>query len=394
MTNHSGATGASGRPGRDTIGTIEDLHASATKLTGLDDFGPDDYRDALEVLLDSYETEAGLTPWGNKSVRASLRGALAARSLAEAAWTQYPEHAEVTIEQPVFVTGIPRTGTTALHRLLCADPSHQGLEVWLTEAPQPRPSAESLGDNSDYQALRARFERFNSTHPDFAGVHYVTADTVEECWRLLHQSMRSVSFESLAHIPSYSRWLAGQDWTDTYRRYKRNLQLIGLNDQDRRWVLKNPCHLVALDAIMAVFPDALIVVTHRDPRIAVASACSLSAQARDGESTVYRGAVIGRDQLDLLSREAQIFAAARAKYDPAQFIDVQYQDFASDPLGTVEGVYRHFGLPLLAEAREAIASAHTDSLHGERRPSHHYTLEEFGLTAEEVTERFAGYAAG
>jgi hypothetical protein len=244
--------------------------------------------------------------------------------------------------------------------------------------------------NLTYQALRAGFDQFHRDNPDFAGVHYMTADTVEECWRLLRQTLRSVAFESLAHIPTYSQWLAGQDWTGAYRRYKRNLQLIGLNDQDRRWVLKNPSHLVALDAIMEVFPDALIVVTHRDPRIAVASACSLSAQASEGESTVFRGEVIGRDQLELLSREARTFAAARRSYDPAQFLDVQYDDFTADPLGTAESVYRHFELPLSYEARKAMAAAHAESVEGEARPSHRYTLGDFGLTAEEVAERFAG----
>src|SRR5258708_40372904 len=123
----------------DRIATAGDLHAAATRLTGLADFGADDYRDGLDVLLESYGRDAGLTPAGIKVTRALLRGALTARLLSEAAWAQYPEYAGVAIERPVFVTGLPRSGTTALHRLLVADPAHQGLELWLTEVPQPRP---------------------------------------------------------------------------------------------------------------------------------------------------------------------------------------------------------------------------------------------------------------
>lgn len=128
---------------RTNVGTVEDLHASATKACGLDDFGTDDdnYREALGVLLDSYARDADLTEVGSKMSRFFLRNALVARLLSEAAWKQHPEHADVTIERPIFVTGLPRTGTTALHRLLTADPAHQGLELWLAEFPQPRPRA-------------------------------------------------------------------------------------------------------------------------------------------------------------------------------------------------------------------------------------------------------------
>src|SRR6476659_2391630 len=117
--------------GRDDVGTIDDLHASATKVVGLTDFGDDGYREGLAVLLESYAKEAELTPFGNKVNRAFLRGALIARLLSEAAWQRFPEHAEVAIERPIFVTGLPRSGTTAVHRLLNADPAHQGLEMWL-----------------------------------------------------------------------------------------------------------------------------------------------------------------------------------------------------------------------------------------------------------------------
>ena len=112
----------------------------------------------------------------------------------------------------------------------------------------------------------------------------MAADQVEECWQLLRQSMRSISFECLAHLPGYSSWLRGQDWTGAYRRHRRNLQLIGLPDRDRRWVLKNPSHLFALDALLRVYPDALVIQTHRDPRTAIASVCSLAAQATAGWS--------------------------------------------------------------------------------------------------------------
>src|SRR5215470_975463 len=375
--------------GPDGIGSPGDLHASATKITGLADFGAGDYRDGLAVLLDSCAREAGLTEAGTKVFRAFLRGALVARLLSEAGWARYPEHAGVAIERPIFVTGLPRTGTTALHRLLTADPAHQGPELWLTEVPQPRPPRETWAGDPVFGRIQAMYERHHVAHPEFMGVHYMAADQVEECWQLLRQSMRSVSWECLAHLPSYSAWLAGQDWTSAYRRHRRNLQLIGLPDRGRRWVLKNPSHLFALDALLAAYPDALVVQTHRAPEVAIASACSLAAQASAGWSSVFAGGVIGRDQLELWARGLERFTAERARHDQARFFDVGYDDFAADPVRTVESVYGHFGWPLSGRAAAAMRGLHERSASA-ARPAHHYALSDFGLTGEQVDERFQG----
>jgi Sulfotransferase family len=375
---------------RDDVGTVADLRMSASRITGLTDFGPDDYTDGLAVLLESYARDADLTPLGRKRSRGMLRGALTSRLLSQAAWQAYPEHAAVRIERPVFVTGLPRTGTTALHRLLTADPGHQGLEMWLIEVPQPRPPRDTWAANPVFQQLQAAFEQHHIAHPEFMGVHYMAADQVEECWQLLRQSMRSISYECLAHLPGYSAWLRGQDWTAAYHRHRRNLQLIGLNEVGRRWVLKNPSHLFALDALLAVYPDALVIQTHRDPRTAIASVCSLAAQATDGWSGTFRGAVLGQDQLDLWARGLDCFTAARARYDPAQFYDVQYETFTADPVGTVAAIYGHFGLPLTPAAKRAMHALHAASTAGHARPAHHYTLADFGLTPAGVDARFGG----
>ena len=366
------------------LGTVDDLHASASRITGLTDFGPDDYTDGLGVLLESYARDAGLTPRGEKAARALLRGALVARLLIEAGWQRHPGYAEVPAARPVFVTGLPRTGTTALHRLLVADPAHQGLELWLAEAPQPRPPRAAWADDPVFQFVQAACARHHVEHPEFMGVHYIAADQVEECWQLLRQSMRSVSWECLAHLPSYSAWLRGQDWTGAYRRHRRNLQLIGLGDE-RRWVLKNPSHLFALDALLAVYPDALIVQTHRAPEVAIASVCSLAAQATAGWSDTFAGEVIGRDQLELWASGLERFGAERARHDAARFFDVSYDDLVADPVGTAEAVYAHFGLPLggaAADAMRALAGG------GRGGSAHRYALADFGLTAAEVVERF------
>ena len=377
---------------RTHVGTVEDLEASATRLTTLTDFGRDDYREGLGVLLDSYARDEQLTELGCRVKRSELRGALVARLMSELGFAQHDVDDSV-ITRPIFVTGIPRTGTTALHRLLAADPNHQGLEQWLCEFPQPRPPRETWPDNPVFQQIQAGFAKFYEAKPDFAGVHYINADTVEECWQLLRQSAMSISYETLGHLPTYSAWLAAQDWTPAYRRHRRNLALIGSNEPHQRWVLKNPSHLFALDALLAVYPDAIVVQTHREIRTTLASSCSLSALATEGYSTTFVGAQIGRDQLEMLGRGADLFMATRDRHDQAHFYDVAFDDLARDPVGTVEAVYRHFGLPWDESVRAAVVAEDAASRSGSRAPSHRYSLADFGLAPEEVDERFAAYSA-
>ncbi|OBJ91668.1 sulfotransferase [Mycobacterium gordonae] len=377
---------------RTDVGTVDDLHASATKLTGLDDFGTDDdnYREALSVLLDSYKREAGLTALGSKMNRFFLRGALVARLLSESAWKQHPAYADVAIERPIFVTGLPRTGTTVLHRLLGADPAHQGLHLWLAEFPQPRPPRDTWDSNPWYSQLNEQFNKHHAENPEYTGLHFMAAYELEECWQLLRQSLHSVSYETLAHLPSYAQWLARQDWTPSYQRHRRNLQLIGMNDADKRWVLKNPSHLFALDALMATYPDALVIQTHRPVETILASMCSLAQHTAEDWSTNFAADQIGADAMETWSRGLERFNAVRASQDPAQFCDVDYHDLIADPLGTVASVYRHFGLTLTDEARKAMEDSHAESQTGARAPKHKYSLADYGLTAEEVKERFAG----
>lgn len=377
---------------RTDVGTVEDLKASAVKAVGLDDFGTDDdnYVEALTVLLESYRRDADFTELGSKMSRFFLRNALVARLLSEASWKQHPGYQDVGVTAPIFVTGLPRTGTTALHRLLCGDPRHQGLELWLAEFPQPRPPRETWPQNPVFAQLDARFKKAHSENPDFTGLHFMTADEVEECWQLLRQSVHSVSYETLAHVPTYAHWLAGQDWTKSYGRHRRNLQLIGLNDAEKRWVLKNPSHLFALDAIFATYPDALVIQCHRPAETIMASMCSLAQHTADGWSNTFVGPTIGADALDTWGRGLERFNAVRSTANPAQFCDVDYFELIRDPIGTVENIYSHFGIEMTDDARAAIEATDEESKQGPRAPKHTYSLADYGLTEEQVKDRFRG----
>jgi hypothetical protein len=374
---------------RDDIGSYDDIAAAAVRTTSLDDFGGTAHEEGLRLLVEDLASpEAGLTPLGNGFHRREVKSALVGRLLTQLRFTEHPEHADVPVERPIFVVGLPRTGTTALHRLLHADPRHQGLELWLTEYPQPRPPRGTWEQDPIFSAMQAAFSEHHIENPEFMGIHYMDATSVEECWRLLRQTGKSISYESLANVPRYSAWLAEQDWTDAYERHRANLQLIGLNDPEKRWVLKNPSHLVALDSLMKVYPDALVVCTHRDPMTSIASACSLSAEATAGTSTTFVGDTIGRTQLEMLSRSWRTFTTARAAYDAAQFVDVDYREFVADPVGTARGIYDAFGFEWTPEVDAAVTALDAGSRSGGRRPKHAYSLEDYGLTEAEVRAAF------
>jgi hypothetical protein len=264
------------------------------------------------------------------------------------------------------------------------------LQLWLAENPQPRPPRETWADNPVYRQVEARYTQQNSEYPEHTGLHYSTADEVEECWRLLQQSVHSVSYEALAHVPRYAQWLAKQDWTPSYRRHRKNLQLIGLNDAGKRWVLKNPSHLFALDALFATYPDALVVQCRRPAETIMASMCSLSEHTTKSWSNSFVGAQIGTDALETWSRGLERFNAERANHNSAQFYHVDYFDFIADPFAAVEGIYRHFGLPFTDAARQAIEEMHTESKTGPRAPKHTYSLSDYGLTVDAVKARFEG----
>ena len=373
------------RTDRTDVGTVEELHAAATKLVGLDDFGSNDdnYLEALEVLLDSYRRDAGLTPLGSKMNRFFVRGALVARLLSESSWKQYPQHADVAIEQPIFVTGLPRTGTTALHRLLGADPTHQGLHLWLAEFPQPRPPREAWDENPFYRQLDAQFTQAHKENPDYTGLHFMAAYEFEECWQLLRQSLHSVSYETLsapaqllamAVAAGLDAVISAAPQEPSTDRTQRRRQALGAQEPQpsfRAGRVDGDLSRRAGD------PDPPAGRNHHGLDVLVGAAHRRRAGRRRSPAPQ-----IGADAMETWSRGLERFDTARAKYDSAQFYDVDYHDLIADPLGTVAEIYRQFGLTLTDDARQAMADIHAESQTGARAPKHTYSLADYGLTTE------------
>lgn len=314
--------------------------------------------------------------------------------------TAFPEIAGEALRSPIFLVAPFRTGTTFFHRLLAQDPAARTPRLWeVLQAPPATP--ELRGDPSyfedDYRVAHARryIEAREKFTPELATIHPSGVDVPEECFGLLETAMMSHSFVFYGPCSSYVDWLDGRseaEWIDTYSLYADQLRLLQWWYPGERWVLKTPFHLWAVDAILAVFPDALIVQQHRSPAKCVASYCSLTAAAYGPILTrVDRGA-IGRMALRYLRDALARNAAARARLPADRFADIDYRDLMNDPMACVQQVYAHAGLDLSDEGEQAMRAYLVRERESHPGRRHEYSLADYGLEDAEVEEAFAAYA--
>jgi hypothetical protein len=361
----------------------------ARRATGLTDFGEPGFREGLRVLLDAYDREARLTPFGRMMVTRELVGILSARLLVEAHWKRAPEVLDATLRRPLFILGLPRTGTTALHFLLARDPGCQVLEFWLAAAPGPRPPCEEWDGDPRFKASAKALRTMYWLDPELEAIHHMAVDGPEECRHLLQQSFTDDTFDSNATIPSYTRWFDAQDMRPTYGRHRDVLKLVGSTGRARRWVLKYPAHIRNLEVVLETYPDACFVWTHRDPARVLPSLCSLVT----GWRGLYEGDVdphaIGRWQLDMWA-DLMEQGIAKRRQAPQQFYDLAFREIVEDPVGAVRRLYDHFGFELTDEAERRMRAWYAENPQG-KRGGHHYRAESFGLSQAEMTDRFSAY---
>jgi Sulfotransferase family len=388
----SNLLGALGRRPAPFAGAEATLREAASQATGLDDFGEERDFQGLRVLLDAYEHEARLNPFGRMMVRQELAGILKNRLRVREAWKRDPALLDAPVRRPLFILGLPRTGTTALHFLLAEDPANQVLEYWLAAAPGPRPPrAEWKSDPRYKEALRG-LKIMYYLDPDLKAIHLMTADGPDECRHLFLQSFLDHTFDSNATIPSYTKWFEARDMRQAYERHRDVLKLIQAPTPERRWVLKYPAHMRNLRVLLEVYPDACIVQTHRDPRRVLPSICSLVAGWRGlYEDGVDRRA-IGPWQLGMYAGMMETAMQVRTGADPARFYDLSFDEMVGDPVAAIGRLYDHFGFELSAAAERRMRAWHAENPQG-KHGGHQYRAEEFGLRPEEIAERFSAYCA-
>jgi hypothetical protein len=384
-------------PSAETISLAEeDLLARAREATGLTDFGEDGFRDGLRALVAMYTTTARMTPQGRKSTRRRLIELLSNRLRIAEAFRQHPEIRARPIRRPVYLTGLPRTGTSALFNVLAMDPASRPLLFWEGRHPDPlfeegvvtRSAASGVLDPR-FVALSAALERGRQNNPAFAKIHYVRADGPEECVVLLAHTLSSVMMGTEPLLAPYDAWFQAQDPRPSYAYYGDLLRLIDWQRPGERWLLKSPCHLWAIDVLVEMFPDACIVQTHRNPLQIIGSYCSMMAALMAGREA-FDPSELGSAVLEYLSRSVERAMAARERTDPKRFVDIQYRHFLADPMGTVERVYGAFGLELDGATADAMARHLREEVQN-KHGSHDYTLAQFGLSEERVKKRLAAY---
>ena len=366
------------------------LHeVASSQLDGWSDFGPDDYHQGLNVLLLAMDRDVRWTERGRRIGWGELINALTARGIAYREMAANPGFDNAPMQPPLIITGIPRTGTTALHRLLALDPQFQGLQTWLTAAPQPRPARETWEINPAFQKMVRQLEARYATKPGARALHDMAAEEVDECCFVLRQGFVSNLWTVAAPAPSYDLWWQAQSEAACYRHLDKVLRLIGKKEPDKRWLLKNPGHVDQLDEVFAVFPEAKVVVTHRDPAKAVPSLVSLMIR---NYPTIVEGPVelhaklMGLRETEKWARAANRAAKVAAER-PGQVLDVLQSDLHKNAMGLVERIYAFAGLELKPDVRAAMA-VRADAKPELALGEHRYDIADYGLSEDYVRERF------
>jgi hypothetical protein len=372
--------------------SVSGLLASAEKQAKLRDFGAPSFRPGLAKLVLALEEEARLNLFGRYFARRQILELLNHRLLLADYRRRNPAVALERIARPLFIVGLPRTGTTLLYGLLAEDPAHRAPLSW--EIDDPCPPAETATYHTDprIETTRKRFEQVNRLAPGFQAIHPVGALMPQECIVTTASEFMSIRFQMCFDVPSYDDWLLQQDMTETYRHHHRFLQHLQVHHKGERWILKSPGHLGPIDALFDVYPDAMLIQTHRDPLRVVPSVASLEYTMRLVSSDAVDPARVGRQMIRTWSTLLEQGMAARARRPDRerQILDLSMREIVGSPMASVEKIYRHFDLELRPEARErmqAYLARHPKDEFG----AHRYSLEDFALDADEVDAAFKGY---
>jgi hypothetical protein len=383
---------ASHDPPQKFRGASDLAHDIVVKQVGSDDFGQADYLPGLRVLLQSMDYDPHFSVLGRRVAWGMVIDVLRGRAQAVQSMKNTPGFDGHAVVDPVVITGVPRTGTTALHRLMAVDSRFQGLQTWLLDSPMPRPPIDTWKDYSQYQRTVAALEAQYAAAPEKRASHYRAAEEVHECCMLLRHSFVSNLWNCGWSAATYDAWWQCQSEEPAYRYFYRCVQLIGSNDSSKRWLLKNPGHIENLDLLFAVFPRAKVIQTHRDPAKAIPSLVSVLMPLNKlmEESRSEQRAET------MLMRETAKWANALRKCErarqrhPGQVLDIVHADFHRDPMSVLERIYGFMSMEITDEVRAGFAQRIKEKpelAYG----THRYDIANYGMTEDEVREPFGDY---
>jgi hypothetical protein len=370
--------------------TSSSVVRSAAKLAGSHDFGTDTFREPLEVFLGACSREAELTTFGRILISKMLAGALANRISLHRWSLDHPEVRAERIDSPWIIVGLPRTGTSVLSMLLGLDPMSRPLLQWEAAHPIPPPTLGQGDEDPRIAQTSKELDGLMKLNPPLKAMHPFGATLAQECVALFMYDVRTLALETQAHVPSYARWLEGAEMAPAYAQHRLALQTLQSRQPTERWILKTPNHLWHLDALLAAYPDARIIWTHRDPGPVVTSLASL-ANAGQRPLTCRRDP---RPAAEEWKRKCVFALGSAVAFDDKSgdgwCRHLHYDALVADPLGTVRGLYRSFG--------DDVSDLHARRMQAflEDRPKdafgrHRYDPADFGWTYAGLGEEFADY---
>ncbi|ADH70919.1 MULTISPECIES: sulfotransferase family protein [Nocardiopsis] len=368
-------------------GAFDAMLAEASASSGLPWPSDEPFLSDTRVLHDAWQAVPGVTPIGRIGLRGEVRRRLETRLRMLHLLDANPEVAAQPVERPVFITGLPRTGTTFGHGLLAQHVRARAPRLWEMLSPVPdtgRPGERTVGRRERLALARRLVRGMDAMGPGFQTIHPMHPLEPEECVFLLPQGM---FFHVRAASPDYRAWVEGRDATPDYAYLKQQLQALQWKRPARRWVLKSPLHLLSLDALLNVFPDAVVVMTDRDPARAMASWASLTETSMRIHNSDVDPHWIGREWLGIWAAGAERARRVRREHGPERFLDLPYGELTSDPLGAAERVWSGLGEDFDPDTR-ARTLAYTRADRRRNPGGHRYDLEYYGLTAEEVHAAF------
>ena len=368
----------------------DDIRRDAERRAGCADPSPANFRPQLECLVASINAEADLSEEGEKAVGANLVQRTADRLSGLKRIAEHPDIADEPIEQPVFLAGLPRSGTTFLQYLFDCDERFRLVRTWEANTPDPPPGPDPA---SAAARLAAETERRRAhAIKGFEAMHLNDADGPEECHPFMEQSYTAAGFHNMLRVPSYFDFLCSEvDFVPAYRLHKRQLQLLQWGGPVRRWGLKYPNHILAMDAIFAVYPDAHFVLTHRDPVQTLASICKLTKTLRQfRSSTAVDPNVVGREMLAFVGRHVDAIMQFAGSPGGNRVTHIDYYRLVDDPLQVMTDVHAALAIDTPLTLRDAVADWHDRNPKG-ARGANRYALEDFGIDEDEAVARFSAY---
>ncbi len=372
----------------------ESLIASAAEAARLDakPLADPSLVEALAALTSSLREEASLSPFGRLAARSDLKRMLSTLLILADAEREVPAILTRLLAAPIFITGLPRSGTTFLHGLLAEDPANRAPRIW--ESIYPYPSHRAAGFGAGRRKAQLQLRLFTRLSPGIRSLHPIEADSPQECIEFTSHVFRSPRFDDVYRAPSYRAWLDASGYDEGYRYHARFLRhLQGPGEAPRRWILKSPEHVFSIDALGRVFPDAMLVFVHRDPGHVLASAARLTELLRAPFTTAIDRREIGGKIADYW-QDGMLRMVAAAD-DPgfplrSRLVHVQYRSLVADPVGTIARIYDAFSLELSKEARQAMAAKVAQAPNG-GYGANRYCPEEFGIDPARERERASIY---